>query len=98
MHVNEKKICLMFLIKLGPKLSCSEKAIKKKIEINYNPFCKKLKINFRGHLSQSDERAMHAGMRQGIYGSRLMKILIEINVLQFSHDMGEANESKGYMR
>jgi hypothetical protein len=27
-----------------------------------------------------------------------MKILIEINVLQFSHDMGEANESKGYMR
>lgn len=34
-----------------------------------------------------------------IYDSRLIEMLIEINVLQFSHDMGEANESKGkYMR
>lgn len=32
-------------------------------KINYRPFCKELKINFRGHLSHSQmRREMHAGM------------------------------------
>lgn len=34
---------------------------------------------------------MHAGI---IYGSRLMEMLIEINVLQFSHDMEEREEKR----
>lgn len=53
--------------------------------INYKPFCKELKINFRGHLAQPD----YMRGSKGIYGPRLMEMLIEINVLQFSHDMKE---------